>query len=96
MIIQAQKPYNGTYKTVSRWIKVRETLTTEKSYFIHNNRRYKLDDFLRLHYPIMWEDKDGKLQYLSAYDATTWYNPYLLEVDDCGEYVRLWEEVKED
>ena len=95
MIIAANKPYTSHYKTVSRWIKVYYTLKDCKPYFRHNGRRYYLDDFMRLSYPIMWEDKEGKLQHISGYYATTFNNPYLIEIDDCGEYIRLWEEIED-
>lgn len=97
MKIKAMKPYNGEYRTISRWIKVRYTATSPgHAYFIFMGRRRRIDDFLRLDYPIMWEDKDGKLQHISAYDGTAWWNPELIEIDDSGEYVRVWEEVLED
>jgi hypothetical protein len=43
----------------------------------------------------MWNDRDGKLNYISGYDSTQWYNPYLVEFDEVGEYVRLWEELED-
>jgi hypothetical protein len=94
MTITPMKPHEGSYKTISRWIRIRFTQRDGASYFIFRNRRYHLDEFMRLTYPIMWEDAEGKLHHLSGYDAGDWYNPILLEMDDCGEYVRLWEEVR--
>lgn len=108
MIITAQKPYEGQYKTCSRWIKVKDKEVTPRHklydysdngsllYFMHNNREYAIGQFERLAYPIMWNDNDGKLQYISGYDCTTWYNPYLIEIESNGEYVRLWTQVTSD
>lgn len=94
MIIVANKPDSKQYKTASRWIKLKSTLKDGKYYFIHYGKRYHLDDFMRLSYPIVWYDRDGKLNYISGYDSTQWYNPYLIDIDDGGEYIRLWKEVE--
>lgn len=94
-----------TIKRVSRWIKLEWRQVTAKhsmaNYadegmlicFRHNNKLYALGQFDRLAYPIFFENEEGKTSYLSAYDSAVWYKPYLLEVSDCGEYVRLYEEV---
>ena len=95
MIITANKPYNRNYKSASRWIKIEYTIKDSKPYFRHYGKRYYLDNIMRLSYPIMWNDKDGKLNYISGYDSTQWYNPYLVELDEAGEYVRLWEELED-
>lgn len=92
MIITAKD--NRQYKTASRWIKIREN-TKEQFYFTHYNKRYYLNDFMSLAYPIFWEDEEGKLNHISAYDSTTWYNPYLLEIREYCDYIRLWEEITE-
>lgn len=95
MIITANKPYNRKYKTASRWIKVEYANNYEKPYFRHYGRRYYFENIMYLSTPIMWEDKDGKLNLIAGYDATQWYNPYLVELDEGGERVRLWEEMEE-
>ena len=64
--------------------------------FRHGGKLYALNQFMGLCYPIMFDDKDGKLTVIGYYDYTNWYNPYLLEVDSNGEYVRLWNEVIND
>lgn len=69
---------------------------TEVTYFIWNGRKWALDQFLRLSYPIFWEDEDGYLQFLSGYDGENWYNPILIEIHPDGEYVRVYEEGRED
>ena len=48
---------------------------------------------MRLTAPEFFENEDGKKSFLSGYDCTQYYNPYLIEIDDGGEYVRLFEEV---
>ena len=42
--------------------------------------------------PIFFEDENGKTSYISGYDSENYYNPILIELDDCGEYVRVYEE----
>ena len=96
------------YRRVSRWIKINEDIVTKKHslydyadadgflyYFRHNGRLYALGQFMRFTTPAFYEDKYGKLQYLSGYDCTDYYRPYICEVDDCGEYIRLYQEIIE-
>lgn len=40
-------------------------------------------------------EENGKLHFLCV-DSENWYNPILIEIDDGGEYVRVYEELKED
>lgn len=63
--------------------------------FYHNGKLYAIDQFMSLSYPIMFDDKDGKLTVVGYYDSTNWYNPLLLEIHPDGEYIRLWEEMEE-
>lgn len=69
-------PENGLYLDYFRW----------------NGRNWAIEQFLRLDYPIMWEDKQGKLNFLSGYDSENYYNPILIEIDETGEYIRVYEE----
>lgn len=62
-------------------------------YFRWNGRTWALEQFLRMDYPMMYENEDGKLSYLSGYDSEDYYHPILIELDDCGEYVRVYVEV---
>lgn len=66
------------------------------SCFRHAGKWYALDQFLRLDHPIFFENEDGKTSYLSGYDCTNYYNTELIEIHPYGEYVRLWEEVKQN
>lgn len=61
-------------------------------YFRWNGRTWAIEQFLRLDYPIMYEEKDGKLWYLSGYDSENYYNPILIEIDETGDYIRVYEE----
>ncbi len=63
-------------------------------YFTHKGRMYALNQFHQTAYPIFFEDEDGKLNYLSAYDSTQYYKPYLLEISECCEACRLYTESK--
>lgn len=62
--------------------------------FRHGGKLYAIDQFMRLSYPIIFEDKNGDNVIIGGYDSTNWYNPYLLEINDNCEYVRLWNEVE--
>lgn len=64
-------------------------------YFKHNNRLYALNQFMRLSSPMFFEDEEGKTSFLSGYDATEYYYPYLIEISESGDYIRLYEELKE-
>ena len=61
-------------------------------YFRWNGRTWAVEQFMRLVYPIFWEDKEGKLNWLSGYDSENYYNPILIEFDEYCEYVRVYEE----
>ena len=63
-------------------------------YFVWNGRKWAIEQFYRMDYPMMWEDENGKLNWLSCYDSENYYNPILLEFDEYCEYVRVYEEVK--
>ena len=41
---------------------------------------------------MMFENEDGKTSFIAGYDSQNCFNPILIEVDDCGEYVRVYEE----
>lgn len=68
-------------------------------YFVWNGRKWAIEQFLSvsgtmgLPAPILFEDENGKTSCIAGYDGENYYNPILLEVDDCGEYVRVYEEV---
>lgn len=61
--------------------------------FRHGGRLYALGQFMRFTHPEFYDNKDGKTQFLCGYDATTWYKPLICEIDDNGEYIRLYEEI---
>lgn len=61
-------------------------------FFRWNGRTWAIEQFYRLDYPIFYEDKEGKYQYLSGYDSENYYNPILIEIDETGEYIRVYEE----
>lgn len=64
--------------------------------FKHKDKLYAIDQFMRLSYPIMFDDTNGDQVIIGGYDSASYYNPYLLEIDDGGEYVRLWIEYTVD
>lgn len=66
-------------------------------YFRWNGRNYAIEQFFRLNsmfcpLSYCWEDKQGKLNFLSGYDSENYYNPILIEIDETGEYIRVYEE----
>ena len=67
-------------------------------YFTWNKRNYAINQFIILGgmmggYPEMFNDVDGKLTVVSAYDAEDYYNPILIELDEYGENVRVYREI---
>lgn len=94
------------YRRVSRWIKVEYRAITPRHIlwdyaddgillcFRYGGRLYALGQFMRFCYPEFYEDENGKIQVISGYDSTQWYKPLCLEVEDGGEYVRLYEETE--
>ena len=94
-----------SYQKGSRWIKVQNGEVKNKkhslydykeddnsiTYFTHSGKRYAISQFMRLSYPIMIEEEG----IIGGYDIECSYKPYLLEISDCCEYVRLWEEVSD-
>ena len=66
-------------------------------YFQFQGVKYALDRFISCHSmwasTIMFYDENDKLNYISGYDEENYYNPLLIEIDDCGEYVRVYQEI---
>lgn len=67
-------------------------------YFRFQGRKWAIDQFIQFGgmmggYPPMWEDENGKLQYLSGYDSENYYNPIMIEFSEACEYVRVYQEV---
>lgn len=62
-------------------------------YFCWNGRKWAVEQFLKLDYPIFYEEND-KLCYLSGYDSEEYYNPILIECDEYYEHVRVYTERK--
>lgn len=59
-------------------------------YFTFHGKNYAINQFFRLDYPIFFEE-NGKTTYLAGYDSENYYNPILIEIDEYGEYVRIYE-----
>lgn len=67
------------------------------AYFIKDGKQYAMGQFMRFNYPFKADsydngfiDKKGVMHILSGYDATDYWKPYLLEVSENGEQVRLY------
>lgn len=95
----------NTYRRVSRWIRCDYIQVTRRHSlyeysdgetllcFRHGGRLYAMSQFMRLTYPELYNDENGKTGHLSGYDSTQWYNPLLIEIHENGDYIRLFQEV---
>jgi len=64
------------------------------AYFLWNGRRESFDNIPRLSYPIMYEDEAGKIGVIGGYITLCNFGGVLIELDENGEAVQLWEEVE--
>lgn len=94
-----QKTNDGQILTgTGRWIAIR-FYADGTPYFIHYGHRFRLDCFLRFGtpwgpaIPPMWEEKDG-LHYMSGIQANRWDAPLMVELDECCDRVRVWQEAE--
>ena len=91
------------YETVSRWLRINYVTVTNRNkgliysspevgetvpVFRYKNRRYYLDNFERLAYPIFVNDV-----IIGASEIDNYVSPLLLEVSDSGDYARLWQSI---
>lgn len=104
------KADNGySYKAVSRWLPIKSITVTSRhrlADYAYNGsvdiitfrgKQYALAQFMRVGYPIMYYDEDGKLGVISGIDSTEYYKPLWIEIHHDCESVRLYEELpKED
>ena len=64
-------------------------------YFVWHGKKYAIDQFIRFgtfYTPeIMSYFENKKEIYLSGYDSENYYNPIMIEVDEGGERVRVYE-----
>lgn len=67
-------------------------------FFRWQGRRYALGQFIRYGcpwgppVPPMWEEADG-LHHMAGLDAEDYRNPIQIELSECCEAVRVWQEV---
>ena len=67
-------------------------------YFNHYGRRFALGQFFRFDGPWgpspapTWADADG-LHHMTGIEFDRWHAPLMIEMDDSGEAVRVWQEV---
>lgn len=100
------KQGNIIYENCSHWIKLKDEFITDKhslyqytdgyecddgkSYvccFNHKGVQYALNQFMKIDNPITFGDV-----IISGYDYTNYWSPYLIELEDSGERIRLWTE----
>lgn len=80
-------------RKISKWIKIRYH-QDGSPFFIFKQTRYNLDDVMRLSYPIFFDNEDGKTSFLSGYLPLYGLHALLFEIDDCGEFLRVYYEVE--
>ena len=98
---------NGIYKRQSRWIEIKYRSVTERHslynfsddgilcYFLRKGKEYALGQFMRFNPPL--EISNGKeIVKISGYDCTSYFYPYLIEINETGEAVRLYTRESED
>lgn len=98
---------NTSYKRKSRWIQIRYRPVTDRhslydyadedilTYFVRKGKEYALGQFMRLTPPIEISDGNETVM-LCGYDCTEYWYPYLIELNDTGEAVRLYIRERED
>lgn len=86
--------FSEIYNRVSRWVKIDYT-PSGSPFFRHNNRRYHLDNFIRLGSfcsapmePIT--AADGETVTLNGYEIDSYYKTLFIEISDGGEAVRVY------
>ena len=78
-------PANGLFLDFFRW----------------NGRKWAIEQFystsgtMGFLAPMMFENEDGKTSSIAGYDSENYFNPILIELDECGERVRVYEEARE-
>jgi hypothetical protein len=83
--------FTEKYTRVSRWKQIFYNMSGEP-YFMQDGRRYKLDNFMRYgNTPTEVKAADGEKVTLAGYDATTYYKPYFVEIDESGEGCRVYQ-----
>ena len=76
------------------YIRLTASIPMNDGKFEFNGRNYDLDaDFYPLSWPEFYDDEDGKLHYLSYYEADEWRNPLLLETGEYMDEVSIYREV---
>ena len=69
--------------------------TSDNWYFLWNGKRVKSDEILRLAYPIMFNDKDGKLTVISGYINISNCYSVMVSLDSDSETVQLYYDFEE-
>ena len=96
--IKIKQAYNITEKhSLYYYVEKIEENENVLDYFVFNGRKYALNQFLRFNTPwtvtsMQWYEKD-KLHFMSGYDSENYYRPLLIEMDEYGEYIRVYEEL---
>lgn len=89
------RDFKEIYNRLSRWLKIYFTLSGDP-YFNFKGKRYRLDNFISNN--SAWgsvtdilTSEDGEKIMFSGYEADSYYRPYFIEVDSCGDAVRVYQ-----
>lgn len=63
-------------------------------YFMWNNRKQFFDEIPALTYPVMYEDKNGKIGNIGGYIPLCNWGGVLVEIVNDGEAVQLWNDIQ--
>lgn len=69
------------------------------NYFIYQGRKYAINQFVKYgsaFFPTSYQFmENGKLNFLSGVDSENFFNPLLIEIDEYGERVRVYQELNQ-
>lgn len=97
--IKIRTAYNITEKhSLSYYADKIDDEENSLDYFIYHGKKYAINQFYRFgtmfspgSIPMFYEN--DKLLFISGYDSENYYNPIMIEISDCCEYVRIYEEI---
>ena len=97
--IRIRQAYNITEKhTLHYYAENIDDNENVLDYFIFHGKKYAINQFYRFGTMFnpgampMFYEKD-KLHFISGYDSENYYNPIMIELSECCEYVRIYEDM---
>ena len=68
----------------------------DRFYFVWRDVRYYLDEIMRMTYPVFFYRDDHTLDFCSGCICLSNCYGVLVWLDDCGEYVEIYEEIESE